>query len=55
MTIDDDLVQERLTEALPELKRDLDCLRPDPNDIISALNEVGLWIVPTESLEGDGG
>lgn len=51
MRIDDDLVQERLTQALPELATDLDCVRPDPNDIINALNEVGLFIVPSEALE----
>jgi hypothetical protein len=51
MTIDDDLVQERLTEALPELALDLACLRPDPNDIIEALNEVGLFLVPIEQLD----
>jgi len=50
VTIDDDLVQERLIEAIPELQRDLGCIRPDPEDIISALNEVGLFIVPVEAL-----
>lgn len=51
MRIDDDLVQERLTQALPELATDLDCVRPDPNDIINALNEAGLAVVPTEMLD----
>ncbi len=48
MDIDDDLVQQRLIEALPELAADLDCERPDPEDVISALNEVGLVVVPIE-------
>lgn len=53
MTIDDSVVQERLIQALPELSRDLNCARPDPEDLISALNEVGLMVVPTEQFDED--
>ena len=50
-SINDDLVQERLTEALPELAVDLNCVQPDPNDIIEALSEAGLAVVPMEMLD----
>jgi hypothetical protein len=48
---DHELVQERLTEALPELIVDLDCEQRDPNDIVNALNEAGLYAVPKELLD----
>jgi len=52
--IDDDTVQQRLQRCIPELSAEFHDLETvDPNDVLSVLNEYGLYVVPVEDFVDD--
>lgn len=55
MEVDDDAVQQRLAACLPDLRAEIfdrsDDLEAD--DLLSVLNDHGLFVVPTEDFQDD--
>jgi hypothetical protein len=52
--IDDDTVQQRLQRCIPELSAEFyDLPSVEPNDLISVLNEHGLYVVPIEEFDDE--
>lgn len=52
--IDDDTVQQRLQRCIPELSAEFyDLPSVEPNDVISVLNEYGLYVVPMEDFDDE--
>jgi hypothetical protein len=52
--IDDDTVQQRLQRCIPELSAEFHDLETvDPDDVLSVLNEHGLFVVPIEDFDDD--